>query len=151
MEVEAPAAVKTKKRKAPPAVAVADVAGPAVSDGAPSAASDVGVRSSNGVSPELACHIRSFLRSQSDLYVRLLLFQPLDIVEVAFLLQDVGGVKVHPKLLRTFLDEEGICTSWNMEGARRGQPMQDEDAQPCRKARKGAAHKPRKNWTKKRR
>lgn len=84
--------------------------------------SDLASTSSCAVPPATAAAIRSFLRSQPDLFVRLLLFQPLDIVELAFLMQEVGGAHVHPNVMRAFLDAEGVCTSWNTGAAnkRRG-------------------------------
>lgn len=107
------------------------LANPSVS----SSSSQSNLPNSSQLSPDLIVSIRTFLRSQTDLYVRILLFQPIDVVELAFLMQDIAGIKVHPSILRSVLDAEGVCTtSWNM--------AETEDGGNKRR-RKPAAHIPR--------
>lgn len=90
-----------------------------------------------GIPASTAFQIRAFLRSQTDLYMRILLFQPLELGDLAFVLQEVGGIQLNPFALRGFLDQEGVVTQAKQDQGNRGAASGD------RKPKKGGMHKPR--------
>lgn len=62
------------------------------------------------VSPSVASALRTFLRSQRDLHVRILMFQPIEVSEL-WLCVKAAGIECKIMQLRSFLDAEGQLSS----------------------------------------
>jgi len=95
------------------------------------------------VPPSLASDLRAWLRSQADLHVRILLFQPLEVSDV-WLCAKSAGLQCDVLQLRSFLDAEGISNTLkdpNTPAAGEGAGGEGAE-QPPRPKKAGAAHVP---------
>ena len=80
--------------------------------------------------------IHEFIMSTDELYVRVLLFEPLDIGVLLVLLKE-AGIKCGKKTLVTYLDEQGIAFLQNSEMAPKANRNAGKVARRRNKAKKG--------------
>jgi len=122
----------------------------------PSGSSSVGVSVvvSSASIHDLGGLMRRFIRSQRDLYVRLLLFQPIDVAELAICMRAAGILDANVRNVRNLLDEEGICCTlrgeMKEENARASSmhfaTFTREQSKPKRRKKGGAGYVPRGQW-----
>jgi hypothetical protein len=81
--------------------------------------------------------LRTLIRSQVDLYARVLLFQPIDVMTVVWALLTQCGVRASVGAVRAALDSEGVCTVVKLDRVSGGGPMAPPAARKRRRKAQG--------------